>query len=58
MTIREYAKKANFEVAGKLTRRSDWEKTKTERWYIDEVGNEYLVSNGNVVICTSEGAII
>ena len=58
MTIREYAKKVNFEVVGKLTRRADWEETKTERWYIDEARNEYLISNNKVAICTSEGAII
>lgn len=58
MTIREFAKSVNHEIIGKLTRRPEWEASKTERAYIDEGKNEYYIKEGNVVIVTADGGVI
>lgn len=58
MTIREYAKSVGFEIVGKLVRRADWEKDKTERWYMDEAGNEYYKGQNGFSITTADGGII
>ena len=57
MTIREYAKKHDFKIVGKLTRCAEWEQTKTERCYIDEANNEYLKNEDSIVIVTANGSI-
>ena len=58
MTIREYAKEHNHKIVGKLIRKVEWERNKGEKWYVDEVGNEYMSSYGNVVIITADGGVI
>lgn len=58
MTIREYAKKFNHKIVGKLTRRPEWERVKGERWYMDEDGNEYYNKSGSVFIITKDGGVI
>lgn len=61
MTIREYAKSKDFEIAGKLTRIPAWELFRKDRAYIDEAGNEYYKGhNGvcDVCIVTNDGAVI
>ena len=58
MTIRKQAKRLGFEIIGKLTRRAEWERTKKERWYIDEAKNEYGLIDGQLVIVTADGGVI
>ena len=41
MTIRDHAKKAGFEVVGKLSLMGKWDLT--SRWYADEAGNAFIV---------------
>lgn len=56
--IREYAKQVEHEIIGKLTRHAEWELTPADRCYIDEGGNEYIITGGLVVIVTADGAVI
>lgn len=58
MTIREYAKKINFEIVGKLSRKTEWEQDKKDRWYIDEAGNEYCKNNKGICIVAADGGVI
>lgn len=58
MTIREYAKVHNFKIVGKLKRVAEWERTKCERWYVDEANNEYMKNRNRVAIVTVDGGII
>ena len=58
MTIREYAKKFNHKIVGKLTRRPEWERSSKERAYIDEAGNEYYTRRGILTIVTADGGVI
>ena len=41
MKIRDFAKSIGFDVAGKITYMGKWDLT--NRWYMDEHGNVYLV---------------
>ena len=56
MTIKEYAKKNNFQIVGKLTRKAA--KGIGAKFYIDEGGNEYYVDKRGVYIITAEGGVI
>lgn len=58
MTIREYAKAHDHEIVGKLTRRPELERYRSERFYIDEAGNEYITNHHYMVIITADGAVI
>ena len=58
MTIKEYARTHDFNIVGKLTRRREWEETKTERWYVDEGNNEYLKDGNDIVIVTADGGVL
>lgn len=58
MTIRQYAKKNDHDIKGKLKRNAEWEKDKRERWYVDEAGNEYMKTAQGIVIITAEGTVI
>lgn len=64
MKIREYAEKVGHEVVGKLTRHPELERPIDEysprlhRFYMDEAGNEYLVSKTGVCIIDAEGGVI
>ena len=68
MTVREYAKKVGHNIAGKLTRHTEWEydrqwdgsmKHSGKKSYSDEAGNVYHVSkNGGCCIVTVDGDII
>ena len=58
MTIREFAKKVDHEIIGKLTRHPEWEASKKERAYLDEGKNEYYIKDGSVVIVTADGGVI
>lgn len=41
MTIRDEAKRAGFEVVGKLSLVGKWDLS--NRWYMDEAGNAFIV---------------
>lgn len=41
MKIRAYAKSVGFEVVGKIRYLGKWDLS--SRWYMDDVGNSYLV---------------
>lgn len=66
--IRKYAEQVGHQVAGKLTRRPEWEykmdsftgekKHSGCRHYSDEGGNEYIVGKTGIVIVDAEGAVI
>ncbi len=69
MTIREYAKKHDFNVIGKLTRHPEheWDEDYTgfgeRKWggykfYADEGGNEYYISGDYVLIVTAEECML
>lgn len=58
MNIRQQAKALKFEIVGKLTRRPEWEKSRHERAYIDEAGNEYYTRRGVLTIVTADGGVI
>ena len=56
MSIKEYAKKNNFQIVGKLTRKVV--KGIGAKFYIDEGGNEYYIKKDEVYIITAEGGVI
>ena len=64
--IREYAKSIKHDVVGKLTRRADLEYLETDcgkyhsgtKVYVDEIGNEYIVSLSGICIVTYDGGVI
>lgn len=57
MSIKEYAKKNNFQIVGKLTRKAA--KGIGAKFYIDEGGNEYYITRkGEAYIITAEGGVI
>lgn len=64
MTVRELAKKKDFQVVGKLRRMKDVLHlsafTMTCKYYIDEAGNEYWMDkNGkDGCIVTSDGGVL
>lgn len=64
MTIREYAKKNDFKIVGKLTRCKDWERGNsgtengTVKVYSDEAGNHYYSDKTGVCIENGEGEVI
>ena len=69
MTAREYAKSVDFEIVGKLTKKSytsevwDWKKGEEveERfvYYVDEAGNEFnKYPGGGWSITTADGGVI
>ena len=68
MTIREFAKQQGHEIVGRLKRQPDIEefsqydgKNIQWRFYLDEIGNEYLVNvNDKDCICivTYDGGVI
>ena len=58
MSIRQQAKNLGFEIIGKLVRRSEYEYTWRERFYVDEAGNEYILRRGILTIITAEGGVI
>lgn len=60
MTVREYAKAMNFEVAGKLKRVKDGHFGIDGHYpiWIDEAGNEYLIGKHNMCIVTVDGGVI
>lgn len=56
MSIKEYAKKINFHIIGKLIRKASNEKN--TKLYIDEGGNEYYINKRGICIVTAEGGVI
>lgn len=59
MKIREYAEAHGVTVVGKLKRMPDVKKG--EPWYMDEAGNEFLMSPDRkdcVCIITADGGVI
>ena len=57
--IREYAEMVGHEVVGKLTRHPEFEIPELGcREYMDEAGNEYIVSKTGVCIITADGGVI
>lgn len=59
MTIREYAKKNDHEIVGKLVRRTEFETEQHKcRAYMDDAGNEYYVQKNGICIVTADGGVI
>ncbi len=58
MSIREQANALRFEIVGKLNRRVELERSRHERVYIDDAGNEYYTRRGILTIVTVDGGVI
>lgn len=58
MSIRQQAARLGFKIAGRLTRRPEWERAKQERAYIDEAQNEFYTRRGILTIVTADGRVI
>lgn len=58
MSIREQCNMLRFQIAGHLTRHPDLERSRHERYYVDEDGNEYFLRRGVLTIVTAEGGVI
>ncbi len=58
MSIREQANMLRFQIAGALVRHPELERSRHEKYYLDEDGNEYYVRRGILTIVTAEGGVI
>ena len=65
MTVREFAAEVGFQIVGKLKRMPNMRDSLNDEtgypWYMDEAGNEYLMSvDGKRCVCiiTADGGVI
>lgn len=58
MSIREQANNLRFTIRGALTRHPEFERSRHEKYYLDEDGNEYFLRRGILTIVTVEGGVI
>ena len=58
MSIREQANLLRFQIKGALTRYPELERSRHEKYYLDEDGNEYYLRRGILTIVTVEGGVI
>lgn len=55
--IKEYCNEFEHEIVGNLTRACEYEIKKSDRCYIDDIGNFYIVNarTHGVCVCTEDG---
>jgi len=62
MTIREYARRHNVDVVGRLKRLPAHDGSDPDgtpyRFYIDEANNEFTTNSNGVCIVTADGGVI
>ena len=58
MSIREQANLLRFQIVGALIRHPEFERSRHEKFYLDEDGNEYYLRRGILTIVTADGGVI
>lgn len=58
MSIREQCNLLRFTIRGALTRHPEFERSRHEKYYLDEDGNEYYLRRGILTIVTADGGVI
>lgn len=58
MSIREQCNNLHFTIAGKLVRCPWLERSRHEKYFIDDDGNEYFLRRGILTIVTADGGVL
>jgi hypothetical protein len=58
MSIKEQCDHLSFTIRGALVRRPEEERSRHEKIYEDEDGNQYFLRRGILTIITSDGTVI